>query len=249
MFLSQALPPTRFDLRFSVAGIPVRVHPLFWLVALLLGSSGDLLTIPIWVFVVFISVLIHELGHAFAFRRYGIRSQIVLHFSGGLTIPESTPWGTGWASVAPSPKQEIFISLAGPFAGFSFAALVMAIATLTGGSLLTSKLFGFIPLPMTAIMPFGGALLSIFVSMLLWVNIFWGIFNLVPVYPLDGGQVTRNLLIQYDPRDGVRKSLWVSVIAGGILALIGFAVMRSPYMALPFGLLAFQSYQALQGRY
>jgi Zn-dependent protease len=247
--LFQSLPPTQYDLRFSLAGIPVRVHPLFWLIALLLGSSGALIEIPIWIVVVFISILIHELGHALAFRFYGIRSQIVLHAMGGLTIPESTPWGAGWASVSPSPKQEIVISLAGPFAGFSFAALVMAITTLTGGSLLTGKLFGIIPLPLTAIMPFGGTMLSIFVSMLLWVNVFWGIFNLLPVYPLDGGQVTRNVLIQVDPWDGARKSLWVSVVVGGIIALAGLLVMRSPYIALLFGLLAFQSYQSLQRRY
>lgn len=247
--LFQALPPTRYDLRFSIGDIPVRVHPLFWLIALLLGSSGALIEIPIWIIVVFVSILIHELGHALAFRFYGIRSQIVLHAMGGLTIPESTPWGGGWASVSPSPRQEIVISLAGPFAGFSFAALVMAITTLTGGSLLTGKLFGIIPLPLTAIIPFGGTMLSIFVSMLLWVNVFWGIFNLLPVYPLDGGQVTRNVLIQVDPLDGARKSLWVSVVVGGIIALVGLFVMRSPYLALLFGVLAFQSYQSLQRRY
>lgn len=249
MFLTQTFPPTRFDLRFSIAGIPVRVHPLFWLVTLLLGSSGALAEIPIWIVVVFISLLVHELGHALAFRRYGIRSQIVLHAMGGLTVPEAAPLGTGWAGVSPTPRQEIFISLAGPFAGFLFAVLIMLFTLFSGGTLLTSRLFGFLPLPLTAILPFGGTVLSVFATMLLFVNVFWGLFNLVPVYPLDGGQVTRNVLIQYDPWGGVRKSLWVSVIVGGILVLFGFLVWRSPYMALLFGLLAFQSYQLLQGRY
>jgi stage IV sporulation protein FB len=249
MSLFQTLPPSRLDLRFSIAGVQVRVHPLFWLVALLLGSSGALIEIPIWIFVVFASVLIHEFGHAMAFRFYGMRSQILLHAMGGLTIPEAAPWGTGWASVAPSPKQEIVISLAGPFSGFLFAVFIMLVSVFAGGSLLTSKLFGFLPLPLTAIMPFGGTILSIFISMLLWVNIFWGLFNLLPVYPLDGGQVARNILIQYDPMDGVRKSLWVSVITGGLLAIAGFVVFHSVYIALLFGLLAFQSYQSLQVRY
>ena len=249
MSLFQALPPTRYDLRFSVAGIPVRVHPLFWLIALLLGSSGALIEIPIWIFVVFVSILIHELGHAFALRRYGIRSQIVLHAMGGLTIPESTPWGTGYASVSPSPKQEIFISLSGPFSGFLFATLVMLGVRLSGGMLLTSKLLGFLPLPLTAIMPFGGTIMSIFITMLLWVNVFWGLINLLPVFPLDGGQVARNILIQYDPWDGVRKSLWVSVVTGAVLSIIGLIAFNSIYMAILFGLLAFQSYQALQVRY
>jgi Zn-dependent protease len=245
----QALPPTRYDLRFSIGGIPVRIHPLFWLIALLLGSSGDLWTIPLWIFVVFVSVLVHELGHALAFRFYGIRSQIVLHAMGGLTIPEATPWGEGWARVSPSPKQEIVISLAGPFAGFAFAALVMVAVTLAGGALAISRLFGILPLPLNAFLPFGGNLLSVFVTMLLFVNVFWGIFNLLPVFPLDGGQVTRNVLIQYDPWDGARKALWISVIAGGVIALLGLLVMRSMYIALLFGILAFQSYQSLQSRY
>lgn len=247
--LFQTPPTTSYDLRFSIAGFPIRVHPLFWLIALLLGSTGDLATIPIWILVVFVSVLIHELGHALAFRFYGIRSQIVLHGMGGLTIPEATPWGSGWANVSPSPKQEIAISLAGPFAGFTFAILIMAGVTISGGSLLTSRLFGILPLPLTAIMPFGGNLLSVFVTMLLFVNVFWGIFNLLPVFPLDGGQVTRNALIQFDPMGGVRKSLWVSVIAGGVIALAGLLLMRSIYIAFLFGLLAFQSYQSLQSRY
>lgn len=222
---------------------------MFWLIAVLLGSSGGLAQIPIWVVVVFVSIIIHEMGHVLAFRRYGIHSQVVLHFAGGLTIPESTPWGTGYASVAPSPRQEIVISLAGPFAGFIFAALVMLVATLTGGSLLTGKIFGLIPMPMTAIMPYGGQALSIFISMLLWVNISWGIFNLLPVFPLDGGQVTRNIFMIYDPWGGVRKALWVSVIVGGLMAIGGFIFFSSIYMAALFGMLAFQSFQILQSRY
>jgi membrane-associated protease RseP (regulator of RpoE activity) len=84
---------------------------------------------------------------------------------------------------------------------------------------------------------------------MLWVNVFWGLINLLPVFPLDGGQVARNVLIQYDPFDGARKSLWLSVITGGLMALVGLVFFRSIYMAFLFGLLAFQSYQALSVRY
>jgi Zn-dependent protease len=222
---------------------------MFWLISILLGASGGPAQIPIWVVVVFVSILIHEMGHVLAFRRYGIRSQIVLHFAGGLTIPESTPWGGGYASVAPSPRQEIVISLAGPFAGFLFAILVMLVAVLTGGTLLTSHLFGLIPLPLTASMPYGGQAMNILVSMFLWVNIGWGIFNLVPVFPLDGGQVAKNVFMLYDPWGGVRKALWVSVIVGGLMAVGGFVFFRSFYMAALFAMLAFQSFQLLQSRY
>jgi stage IV sporulation protein FB len=248
MFLFQPPPPTPYDLSFSIAGIPVRVHPLFWLIAVLFGASGDLVQLPIWVFVVFLSILIHELGHALAMRRYGQPSRIILHFAGGLTVPEAAAWGSGWANVALRSNQEIFISLAGPGAGFLLAALVAVSTTISGGSVITNWLFGVIPLPVAAFLPVGGRVLSLLVTMLLWVNVFWGLINLVPVYPLDGGNVSRYLLLKADPVDGVRKSRWVSVIAGGLVALAGLLVFRSIYIALLFGLLAFQSYQSLQGR-
>jgi Zn-dependent protease len=87
------------------------------------------------------------------------------------------------------------------------------------------------------------------VSMFLWVNVFWGLINLVPVYPLDGGSVTRNILVQVNPINGVRWSLWLSVIVGGLIALAGFIFLRSIFMALLFGMLAFQSFQSLQSRF
>src|SRR5512147_1097403 len=140
---SQQFTPTRYDLRFSIAGIPVRVHPSFWLIALIFGASGDVLLLPIWVLVVFVSILIHELGHALAFRRYGQRSRIVLHFAGGLTIPEPVSWGSTYANVGLTPNQQIFISIAGLGAGFLFAALIIAVVQIIGGSVITSRLFGF----------------------------------------------------------------------------------------------------------
>jgi stage IV sporulation protein FB len=248
MLLFQSPPPTRYDLRFNLAGIPVRVHPLFWLIALLLGSSsGGLLGLLIWVPVVFVSILIHELGHALAMRRYGRSSQVILYMMGGLTVPEQVSWGGGWASVVLIPRQEIFISLAGPGAGFLFAGIVIAGVIASGGSILMGKLLGFIPMPAAVQLPIGGSVLNALVITLLWVNIFWGIINLMPVYPLDGGSVARHLLLKADPLDGVRKSLWVSVIAGILVALLGLFLLRSVYMAFLFGFLAFQSYQSLQG--
>ncbi len=246
--LFQPPPPTRLDLNFSIFGITVRVHPLFWLIAVIFGSaSGGIFQLLIWVLVVFVSILIHEMGHALAMRRYGIRSHIVLHVSGGLTVPESLRWGSGLANVALTPAQEIIISLAGPVSGFLLAALVTMGVNLAGGSVLMGFLLGVIPLPVAASLPFGGVLMNSFVMSLLWVNIFWGIFNLMPVYPLDGGNVTRYILLKADPWDGVRKSLWVSVIAGAVVAFAGYFVLHSVYMAILFAFLAFQSYQMLQG--
>jgi Zn-dependent protease len=145
--------------------------------------------------------------------------------------------------------QQIIITLAGPFAGFLLAALIIAGVILTGGSVAIGLLLGFIPIPQLTSLPIGGSLVGQFISLMLWVNVFWGLINLLPVFPLDGGQVARNVLIQYDPFGGARKSLWLSVITGGLMALVGLIVFRSIYMAFLFGLLAFQSYQALSVRY
>ncbi len=240
-------PPTRYDLRFSVFGIPVRVHPLFWLIAILLGSSSNnLVNILIWVVAIFVSILIHELGHAFAMRYYGQRSQIVLHSAGGLTVPEPVAWGTGWANVALTPNQEIVITLAGPITGFLFAALILAVTSALGGVIIFTTLMGFIPMPVAGF-PNGNSIINLIIGNFLWVNIFWGLINLMPIYPLDGGNVARHLFIRSDPWGGLRKSLWLSIITGGVLAVVGFAYFGSLYMAVMFAFLAFQSYQMLQG--
>ncbi len=247
MSIFQVPPPTRFDLRFSIAGIPVRVHPLFWLIAILFGSSSNsIVSLLTWVAAIFVSILIHELGHAFAMRRYGQGSQIILHFAGGLTVPESISWGSGYANIAITANQQIFISLAGPFSGFLFAGLVLAVSAALGGTIIPNYIFGFIPFPLV-MLPTGWEILGSFVISLLWVNIFWGFINLMPVNPLDGGTVTRYILIQTDPLNGLRTSLWVSVITGGVIAIAGLVFLKSAYMAILFGLLAYQSFQAVQG--
>jgi stage IV sporulation protein FB len=252
MFLLQAPPPTRFDLRFSIAGFPIRVHPLFWLIAILFGSSaGSPAKVLAWIIAIFVSITIHELGHAFALRRNGVESQIILHAAGGVTVPESVSWGGSYANVAISPNQQIFISLAGPFTGFLFAALLLVVSVALGGVIVPNYIFGFVPFPYV-LFPVGWEILTSFLMSLLWVNIFWGLINLMPVHPLDGGSIIRYILIQTDPLNGLRTSLWVSVITGAVVAIASFTFLHSIYMALLFGMLAFQSFQILQsgaGRY
>lgn len=245
MLLFDPLSPTRYDLNFTVANIPVRVHPLFWLVSVLFGlSAGSPLLIVLWVALIFVSILIHELGHALTMRAFGLSSRIVLHGMGGLAIPEQVRWGGSWASVSLGLGQQILISLAGPGAGFALALLVMVGVTLLGGVVSLWPLGGYIP--WVASVPVVGDIVNGAIHTLLWVNVFWGLVNLMPVYPLDGGNVARYVWLGADPLDGVRKSLWLSVFAGGLVA-VGGLLMGSTYMAVLFGLLAFQSYQMVRG--
>lgn len=94
---------------FRLAGIPVRVLWMFFVVTLLLGFDlQDPVLIALWIGVVFVSILAHELGHAFAYRRFGVEPSIVLHGFGGLTFGRSLPVG-----------RDLIVSLAGPGTGLA----------------------------------------------------------------------------------------------------------------------------------
>ncbi len=231
-------PQTQFDLNFSVLGIPVRVHPLFWLTSLVLGINGNPEpgAMMIWVGVVFVSVLVHELGHALTAQRFGFRPWITLYSFGGLA---------SYSSSRSKPGEQILILLAGPGAGFLLAAVVMALLVASGGSIyFLGRRIGSGTLLFQT-----NPQLDTLVYNLLYVNIFWGIINLFPVYPLDGGQISRTLFMKYNPWQGVRQSILLSVITGAALA--GYALLiKKPsdfYLAFMFGYLAYLSYASLQG--
>ena len=88
--------------------------------------------------------------------------------------------------------------------------------------------------------------MSLLVSFLLFINIFWGLLNLMPIYPLDGGQISREIFTMRDPYRGIPQSLWVSVFTGAGIAVWAL-MLGSIFMTIMFGMLAFSSYQALQG--
>ena len=230
-------PATQYDLHFEMAGVPVRVHPMFWLAGLILGSRSDGLGLLLFVIALFVSIVVHELGHSMMMRRFGISSHIVLHMMGGLAIPDSFSRGA-------NARQWILISFAGPAAGFVLAALIALVILVSGGDFaLRPDLF---PFPWAFRLNLSDAeVISRFIDIMLFINIFWGLINLAPVYPLDGGQIARQIMTEFDPWKGVINSLWLSVFTGG--ALVVFALTSgSFFMAVLFGMLAFQSYTAIQ---
>src|SRR6266436_412360 len=98
-------PQTPWDLNFEILKFPVRIHPYFWLVGLLLGlgATGEEdkgIQLLIWFVALFTSILIHELGHALMIRRFGRDAHIVLHAIGGLAIegrPQGSSFGSPWS--------------------------------------------------------------------------------------------------------------------------------------------------------
>lgn len=233
-------PPSQADLHFHVFGFPVRVSPWFWGVTLMLGVSGtqkaDPLAVLMWVTVVFVSIVVHELGHAVPQRRFGGRPRIVLYGFGGLAISDV---------VDRSPRAQIMISLAGPVAGFLFAAAILVIVRLSGHDVRFGAAQGILGKLIPLWEPFESPVTNRFVFCLLYVNIFWGLVNLLPIYPLDGGHVAREVFTIFHPRRGIIQSLWLSVIAAGAMAVWGLS-QSGIFTAIMFGYLAYASYQALR---
>jgi Zn-dependent protease len=233
-------PPSPADLHFRLFGFPIRVSPWFWGVTLMLGVSGtekaDPLNVLVWVAVVFVSIVVHELGHAVLQRRFGGRPRIVLYGFGGLAISDV---------VGRSPRNQILISLAGPVAGFLFAAAILACIYLSGHQVQFGGFTGFIGKLIPAWEPFEAPLANLLIFNLLYVNIFWGLVNLLPIYPLDGGHVAREVFTLFQSRRGIIQSLWLSIVTAGAMA--AWAVTRNAiFTAIMFGYLAYASYQILR---
>jgi stage IV sporulation protein FB len=242
MFLGEP-PSTQADLHFRLFGFPVRVHPFFWVVTLLLGLGGEVadpINTLIWVAVVFVSILVHELGHAFLQRYYGGEPRLTLYSFGGLASCDDCDR---------SPRAQILISLAGPGAGFLLAGIVVTVLAATG------QFRGFeaslIPVDWV---PFDLRYLQQYEKFsprdtLIWdllqVNILWGILNLLPIYPLDGGRIARELFTLNNARAGIIQSLQLS-IGTAVLVAIYALVNQSIYTCIMFGVLAYGNFQTLQ---
>lgn len=241
---------TRADLRFHLFGFPVQVHPLFWLIMALLGAgsieSSDARNIVcelgIWVIAAFLSILIHELGHAFVLRHYGFSPSITLYGFGGYAShgsrrnPTAKPLGN---------LASILISAAGPGVQLLLMLSLAGVLYLLGYTILIGR-WG----PLRFILPADGEMVinpgvTHLVRDLMFVSAFWAYFNLLPVFPLDGGQITRGLFLLTDPRNGIRQSLILSIITGIVMAIVGFFT-QDRMMTYFFLALACANAQSLQ---
>lgn len=220
--------PTAYDLQFSLLGIPVRVLPWFWLAAVLLGfdtvQSGPEYLLA-WIAIVFISILVHELGHATIAALFGYPPRIFLYHFGGLAL--YTP-GHDYTQ-----GKSILISLAGPGAGFIIAGILYPLIPL----LLE---WGVVTPPQR-----GWTLSSFVVSQLLYVNLWWGLLNLLPVLPLDGGQICRDVCTSINHRQGERWALIIALVTAAGVAVWAFREGRT-YIAFLFGFMALQNFELLQ---
>lgn len=209
-------------MELKLGSIPIRIQAWFLFMAVILGANErNPVKLGIWVAVVIVSVIIHELGHALVGKAFGLAPRIDLHGMGG-----TTSWSTESLdrTTLTAPKN-VAISLAGPFAGFLFALLILGVQA--AGARPEH------PIALHAI------------RVLLEVNIGWGIFNLLPMLPLDGGNVLRAVFVAVSPERGFKAARVVSIVIAAGIALL--AIKSGAWWILYLGVLfAFRNVQSLR---
>jgi Zn-dependent protease/CBS domain-containing protein len=181
-----------------VAGIDIRVHSTFFLllagIAYLYGLHGGATwafsAVVIWV-LVFLCVLLHELGHAIAAKAYGIPTvDITLLPIGGVARMERMP---------EKPVQELVVALAGPLVNVVIVVVISTVLFATGS-------FDRIDVERPGLL-----------AVLLGTNVVMVLFNLIPAFPLDGGRVLRALLAT---RMDYKRATQIAATIGQGLALV-----------------------------
>lgn len=182
--------------RFRLFGVPVSIHPSVVVVVVLLGWLSGLRRpggLAVWIGAVFLSLLVHELGHALTARRLGSEVEIELAGLGGLTR-----WTTPVSGVTPG--RTALVSAAGSLAGFLLAGVVWAVSEVWG--------------------PFRG-LAGLAVQVIFYANIVWGLLNWLPIRPLDGGHLLLAFLHRVAPQraQGIARAVFIGTAAvGGVFA-------------------------------
>lgn len=212
-------------------GVRVAVHWTFliligWVVYVnvRMGSSVTQLTKTLlFVFTIFVCVILHELGHAMAAKRYGIitRSITLLPIGGVANL-------TG---IPEEPKRELFIAIAGPVVNLAIAGIIMAILLIAGFS------FNVLSLRYLNNMPFFPALLL--------VNVGLFVFNLTPAFPMDGGRMLRAGL---GFRLGRLKATMIAARTGQLISLIFafWGIRNDPILVLIAAFVFFAAQAELQ---
>ncbi len=203
-----------FDLRWRMFGIPVGIKMSFWFFCLFFGLPYLLLRrwdlFAIWVGCTLFSFLFKELGHVLFGRIFGVRGGIVLYAFGGSPVGDYESMRR-W--------QRIVFHAAGP--AFSFSLWAVAVVCHNQSDLLVQ--LGRAEIPVRYVL-----------LRLIQLNWFWGIIHLLPIYPLDGGKIVRELCEAVSPRFGLIFSLLISLAcAGGLAAWAAYAYWKPAEW--PFG--------------
>jgi Zn-dependent protease len=214
---------TPFDLRFRLLGTSIRVPLLFWIFGALFGYfymryreqvRGEDLGwsfVALWIGWLFVSSLAHDLGHIVVARLAGRRGQIVLGGQPSWDAPASRRW------------QRIAIAAAGPCAGFLFYGLAKLIKEKV------VPLFGvkfFVQQPVLTMM------INESMDMLVFISLFWNLLNLLPIWTLDGGEISLEVFSGLSRANGYRFAFGLSSLLAA--AACAYSVMVAFRPGLPY---------------
>jgi len=197
-----------------IAGIDIYIHATFFVLIYLVGMSywnqhGTLSAVISgigFILALFACIVLHELGHSFTARRYGIQTRnITLLPIGGIAALEKIP---------DDPQQEINVALAGPAVNFLIAFALYIYLNLRN-----------IPITVEEIDLTDGS----YLYRLMMMNIFLGGFNLLPAFPMDGGRVLRAALaLRMSHAEATRKAASVGQFLAIVMGLLG--IMYNPFL-------------------
>lgn len=196
-------------IQFSLFNIPVRVLPWFWLTLAFIGgvlradTRSEIFELLLFMLAGFISILVHELGHALTAKHFGKRVEIVLQAFGGYAAYS----GGGRLSRF----QSFLIIAAGP-----------AIQILLGVAAL------ILVIQVEGLSPYG----KYFFVKLCQVSIIWAVLNLIPVLPMDGGRILETLLGPQRLRLTLQISIAVAVIIVILSLVYNIGMLLPIFMGL-----------------
>lgn len=268
--MNQEPPESQYDLHFHVLGFPTRVAWGFWVAAVVLGwgecnawdrafvsrnidSPGAPILLIIWSFAMFVSILVHELGHALVMRYFGMRSRVVLYHFGGLAIGSGLGSWNGARRGSHDARDSLLIAAAGPAAQLALAAIVYAMGRYLGMWMeIDGWLFqDFFSIEPPAVeLPTSVALFAL-LNALVSPSVFWALLNLLPILPLDGGNIMLNSLKLSSNTDPHRNAHLTSIFFAVLVAIFCFQNGQPmlTMMAVMFAAINWQQLQMMSGRF
>ena len=203
---------------FSLAGIPVH-FTLWYFLILLYWMRGGVQSGLMWGVTITFSILVHEFGHALVARHFRLAPWVELHGWGGLCHHER----------AARDRDDALIIIAGPLAGLLLGAVVWVGARFIDPMWLAAN-----------------PLIAYGVTSLMWVNLVWSLVNLVPLWPLDGGQLFRlGLLKIARPAQAERITHLVGTAVGLLGCYLAYTWSGGGFMLLIAAYLTWQNVQRI----
>lgn len=192
-------------IQFNLFNIPIRVQPWFWVTMAFIGGVLDadtkeaLFDLLLFMLAGFISILVHELGHALTAKHFGKRVEIVLQAFGGYAA---------YSGGRPLSRfQSFLITAAGPAIQILLGLAVLVLVKQVEGLSPNGKYF---------------------FSILYVISFLWAFLNLLPVLPLDGGRILETILGPQRIRFTLQISLSVAVAIAVLGLVFNFGGMLLP---------------------